>query len=115
MQKINESYEELKKSKFYGYLYSVNDVSEVDLIIEEVWKNNKKARHVVYAYKIGNKEKCYADKEPMGTTRGLLDVINKNNLDNTLIVVVRYFGGVLLGSGPLTRIYTRVSASLVKK
>jgi len=115
MEKLNESYIELKKSKFYGFLYKVNDINDVNKIIDELWKDNKKARHVVYAYKIGSLEKCYADKEPSGTTRGLLEVINKNNLDNTLIVVVRYFGGTLLGSGPLTRIYTKVAALLIKK
>lgn len=114
MKKINVSYLEIKKSKFYSYMYEVSSIDEVNSIIETLKQENKKARHVVYAYKINNLERNYADKEPSGTTRGLLEVINKNNLNNTLIVVVRYFGGTLLGSGLLTRTYTKVSSLLVR-
>ncbi len=112
MKKMSESYLEIKKSKFIGLLYEVNSVLEVDEIIDSLKKEHKKARHIVYAYKIGSLEKNYADKEPSGTTRGLLDIIHMKNKDNTLVVVIRYFGGTLLGSGPLTRTYTKVSAEL---
>ncbi len=112
MKKLNESYIEVKKSKFIGILYEVNSTDEVDLIIDSLWREHKKARHVCYAYKIGGLEKNYADKEPSGTTRGLLDLIHLKNKDNTLVVVVRYFGGILLGSGPLTRTYTKAAAML---
>lgn len=115
MKKINESYLEIKKSKFIGLLFEVNSILEVEEIIESLKKEHKKARHIVYAYKIGNLEKNYADKEPSGTTRGLLDIIHMKNKDNILVVVIRYFGGVLLGSGPLTRTYTKVSAELFIK
>ena len=112
MKKINESYLEIKKSKFIGILYTINDISEVIQIINELKKEHKKARHIVYAYKIGTIERNYSDKEPSGTTRGLIDLIHVKNLDNTLIVVIRYFGGVLLGAGGLTRAYTKVSSEL---
>ena len=112
MKKLNESYLEIKKSKFIGILYEVNDINEVDKIINDLKLEHKKAKHIVYTYKIGNNEKNYADKEPMGTTKGLLDLIHMKNKDNTLIVVVRYFGGTLLGSGPLLRTYTKVSSML---
>ena len=115
MKKLNESYLEIKKSKFIGLLYEVNSKSEVESILSDLSKEHKKARHIVYAYKIGGQEKNYSDKEPSGTTRGLLDIIHMKNLDNSLIVVIRYFGGILLGSGPLTRTYTKVSADLVRK
>lgn len=115
MKKLNESYLEIKKSKFIGYIYEINSIDEIESIINELKLCNKKARHIVYAYKFGINEKSYSDKEPSGTTRGLLDIIKINNLDNTLIVVIRYFGGILLGSGPLTRAYTKVSAMLIKK
>lgn len=115
MKEINNSYLEIKKSKFYGYIFEVHNIDEVEDIINVLAKDNKKARHIVYSYKINTLEKNYSDKEPSGTTRGLLDVIKMNNLDNTLIVVVRYFGGTLLGSGLLTRTYTKVSALLVNK
>ena len=112
MKKINESYLEIKKSKFIGILYTINDISEIEQIINELKKEHKKARHIVYAYKIGTIERNYSDKEPSGTTRGLIDLIHVKNLDNTLIVVIRYFGGVLLGAGGLTRAYTKVSSEL---
>ena len=112
MKKLNESYIEVKKSKFYGYLFEINSIEEIDLILEKISDDNKKARHIVYAYKLNSLEKNYSDKEPSGTTRGLLDLIHIKNKDNILIVVVRYFGGTLLGSGSLTRTYTKCASML---
>ncbi|MGM9874789.1 MAG: YigZ family protein [Bacilli bacterium] len=113
MKKLNESFIEVKKSKFIGYMYSIESIDEVVEIISNLKEEHKKARHIVYAYKVGGQEKNYSDKEPSGTTRGLLDLIHYKNLDNTLIVVIRYFGGTLLGAGPLTRTYTKVASMLV--
>lgn len=112
MKKLNESYLEIKKSKFIGLLYQIDNIDEVDEIINSLKIEHKKARHIVYAYKSGSQEKNYSDKEPSGTTRGLLDIIKMKNKDNTLVVVIRYFGGILLGSGPLTRAYTKASSLL---
>ena len=112
MKKLNESYIEVKKSKFYGYLFEINSIEEIDLILKEISNDNKKARHIVYAYKLNSLEKNYSDKEPSGTTRGLLDLIHIKNKNNILIVIVRYFGGTLLGSGPLTRTYTKCASML---
>ncbi len=115
MKKLNESFIEVKKSKFIGLLYEISSLDEINKIIESLSNEHKKARHIVYAYKIDNVEKNYADKEPSGTTRGLIDLIHLKNLNNTLIVVVRYFGGTLLGSGPLTRTYTKCASMLINK
>lgn len=112
MKKISDSYLEIKKSKFIGILYEVNSTLEVDKIINSLSVEHKKARHICYAYKIDGQEKNYSDKEPSGTTRGLLDIIHMKNQNNILVVVVRYFGGILLGSGPLTRAYTKTAAML---
>ena len=112
MKKICDSYLEVKKSKFIGILYKIDNEDDIKSILEELQSEHKKARHIVYAYKIGSLEKNYSDKEPSGTTRGLIDLIHIKNLDNTLIVVIRYFGGILLGSGGLTRAYTKVSSHL---
>ncbi len=113
MKKLNESYYEIKNSKFYGYLYKVNEISDADKILEDIRKCNKKARHIVYAYKINNIEKKTDDKEPVNTAgKPLLDIINIKNLNNVLIVVVRYFGGILLGRGPLTRSYINTASKL---
>lgn len=115
MKKLNESYLEIKKSKFYGYLYEISFLEDVTNILDEFKIKHKKARHIVYSYKYNSNEKIFNDKEPVGSTRGILEVIKKNELDNTLIIIVRYFGGILLGSGPLTRAYTKTAALLIKK
>lgn len=112
MKKLKTSNLEIKKSKFISLLYEIDSTNEVDIIINELKKEHKKARHFVYAYKVGNQEKNYSDKEPSGTTRGLIDLIHVKNLDNTLIIVIRYFGGILLGAGGLTRAYTKVASQL---
>lgn len=116
MKKLSESYFEIKKSKFYGFLYEINSEDAVKDILNTLKKEHKKARHIVYAYKIGSIEKKYEDKEPSNTAgRPLLELINIKNLDNTLIVVVRYFGGILLGAGPLTRAYSKTASLLFEK
>jgi putative IMPACT (imprinted ancient) family translation regulator len=115
MKKLNISNLEVKKSKFIGLLYEVSSKDEVELILNELKNEHKKARHIVYAYRISGQEKNYSDKEPSGTTRGLLDLIHLKNKDNILIIVIRYFGGILLGSGPLTRTYTKVASMLFIK
>ena len=113
MNKINESYYEIKKSKFYGYYYEVNNILEVNEILEKIKKENKKAKHIVYVYKINNVIKKTDDKEPVNTAgKPILDIINKKELNNILIVVVRYFGGILLGKGPLTRAYVTTTSKL---
>lgn len=113
MKEINKSFVENKKSKFYGYLYSINSEEDVNNIIDILKKENKKAKHFVYAYKIGSIERKNEDKEPSGTAgMPLLDLIKVKKLDNTLIVVVRYFGGTLLGRGLLTRSYREAASKL---
>lgn len=115
MKKISESLIENKKSKFIGIMYEVNDVFEVENILNDLKKEHKKARHICYAYKIGNISKKSDDKEPSGTAgKPILDIIEFNNLDNCLIIVIRYFGGILLGRGLLTRSYSKAASSLIK-
>lgn len=114
MKKLNESLVIEKKSKFIGYLYQIDNEEDVKIIIDELKTIHKKARHFCYAYKMGNLERKNEDKEPSNTAgKPILDVINYNNLDNTLIVVVRYFGGTLLGRGLLTRTYSKCARLLL--
>lgn len=114
MKKVSESFVIEKKSKFYGFMYVIDSVTDVEFILSELKKEHKKARHFCYAYKIGNLERKNEDKEPSNTAgKPILDVINFNNLDNTLIVVVRYFGGTLLGRGLLTRTYSKTARELI--
>ena len=116
MKLINESFLEIKKSKFYGYLYEIENIEEIEVILENIKNDNKKARHFPYAYKIYNIAKKTDDKEPSGTCgTPILNVLERNNLNNHLIVVVRYFGGTKLGAGPLLRSYNKCANDLVIK
>lgn len=110
---------EINKSKFFAYKYDLNSVDEVNAIINSLKKEHKKARHFCYAY-VFNKdmisEKCSDDGEPSGTAGyPILNVIKKKNLTNILVVVVRYFGGIKLGAGGLTRAYTKACAGVLDK
>lgn len=103
---LSKGYYEDKKSKFYSYIFSVSSKEEVLNIIEKMKKEYKDARHVVYAYVLNNDFYYSDDGEPSGTAGKMIySLMEKQNITNTLIVVVRYFGGVLLGVGPLARAY----------
>lgn len=115
MKKISDSLIIEKKSKFYGFMYTLENENEVRVILNKLKSEHKKARHICYAYKIGVIERKNEDKEPSNTAGlPILEVIKRNNLDNTLIVVVRYFGGTLLGRGLLTRTYSKCACLLIK-
>lgn len=105
-----------KKSRFIGYIFDVSNQQEVTQILEQLKKEHKKATHVCYAYKIlcGQEIVKFSDDgEPSGSAgRPILNVIEKTKLENVLVVVVRYFGGIKLGVGGLFRAYTK-SASMV--
>ena len=97
---------EVEKSKFISYAFFVKNLAEVNYFLKKLEKEHQKARHICYAYKIGNNVKYNDDGEPSGTAgRPLLNLINQFDLDNVVIFVVRYFGGTLLGSGRLLRTY----------
>ncbi len=108
---------EINKSKFLAYKLELNSVDEVKPFIESLKKEHKKARHFCYAYVFNRNlvsEKCSDDGEPTGTAGyPILNVIKKKNLTNILVVVVRYFGGIKLGAGGLTRAYTKVCANVL--
>lgn len=115
MKLINEYTLEIKKSKFIGLYYEVNNVDEVKSILENLKKEHKKARHIPYAYKIGSNVKKSDDKEPSGTAgMPIYNIIDRNNLDNTLLVVIRYFGGIKLGAGGLLRAYSNTIKETIK-
>ena len=113
---INKYTLEIKKSKFIAYYYEVNSKDEIEEILNNLKKEHKKARHIPYAYKIGNIIKKSDDKEPSNTAgTPIYNIIIQNNLNNTLICVVRYFGGTLLGAGLLTRSYLNSAKEAIKK
>lgn len=106
----------IKKSKFIGLYYEIKSVNEVEEIFNELKLEHKKARHMPYAYKVGTEARKSDDKEPSGTAgTPIWNVIERNKLDGVLIVVVRYFGGVKLGSGPLLRAYSHAANDLISR
>lgn len=110
MRLINEYTYEIKKSKFIGLFYEVNSPDEVKEILELVKSKHKKARHIPYAYHIGPLAKKTDDKEPSNTAGApIYNVIEKKHLDNSLIIIIRYFGGVKLGAGNLFRAYSHTA------
>ena len=115
MNLINSAQIEIKKSKFIGYYYQIDSIDEVKVILENLRKEHKKARHVVYAYKFHNTAGKSDDKEPKGTAGlPLYNLLMQKKLNNKLIVVVRYFGGTLLGVGLLQRTYKDVASKAIK-
>lgn len=96
-----------KRSKFISYCFPVNLESEAADIIKKIKSDHPNARHHVYAYLINGVCERYSDDgEPSGTGGlPILNAIKSVNLSNVLVVVVRYFGGILLGTGGLRKMY----------
>ena len=112
---LNTSTLEIKKSKFIGLYYELDSIDEVKVILNELREEHKKARHIVHAYKFGNTAGKSDDKEPSGTAGlPLYNLLEMNNLNNKLVVVIRYFGGIKLGAGPLMRAYKTCGNEAIK-
>lgn len=114
MKLLNTNTIEIKKSKFVAYLYDIGEISEIKEILENIKYEHKKAKHIVYAYKFGSTAGKSDDKEPSGTAgTPLYNLLEMNNINNKLLIVVRYFGGVKLGAGPLLRAYKNAGVSVL--
>lgn len=115
--KDNNKYEYIEKnSKFISLIFRVNNKDEVNNYLNKVKEEYPGATHYCYAYIINSDIKMYDDGEPSGTAGSpILKQIENNNLNFTLIVVVRYFGGIKLGAGPLTRAYAKVAKNVIEK
>ena len=101
-----------KRSKFIGYCKPVKTESEAIEFINQKRSEHWNATHNVYAYSLreGNIKRYSDDGEPSGTAgMPTLDVIVKNEIYDVCVVVTRYFGGVLLGTGGLVRAYSHVA------
>ncbi len=108
----------IEKSRFITSIYKVSSIEEVNDILASVRKKYYDATHNCYAYILdeGKIAKASDDGEPSKTAGfPILDVLKKNDLDNVLCIVTRYFGGILLGAGGLTRAYSQSAASVLKK
>ena len=101
-----------KRSRFIGYVRPVKTEAEATEFINSIRSKHWDARHNVYAYSLreGNIKRYSDDGEPSGTAgMPVLDVITKNEVYDVCVVVTRYFGGVLLGTGGLVRAYSQGS------
>ncbi len=115
--KIGEGYYSEKRSKFLAFAHHVSDVDEVKGIIEQYRKKYFDARHVCYAYMLGAERlqfRANDDGEPSGTGgKPILGQINSNELTDVLVVVIRYYGGVNLGTGGLIVAYRTAAAAAI--
>ena len=110
----SEGYYTEKRSKFLAFAHHVDDVAEVKDIVAGYRKKYYDARHVCYAYMLGAERlefRANDDGEPSSTAgKPILGQINSNELTNILIVVVRYYGGVNLGTSGLIVAYREAAA-----
>lgn len=107
-----------KKSRFIGYVRPVETEQQALDFIKEIRAKHYDATHNCYAYQIGDNDQLQRSSdagEPAGTAgRPILEVIKKQGLKNTCVVVTRYFGGILLGAGGLVRAYSRAAQDGIK-
>ena len=108
-----------KKSKFIANLIKVENKEEAEKVIKETKKKYHDARHNCIAYRVieENKliEKSSDDGEPSGTAGApMLNILQKNNLCNVVVIVTRYFGGILLGTGGLVRAYSEATTKAIE-
>ena len=110
IEKLTKRNTEIKKSLFIAQIAPVNSEKEAQDFILSVKKNMRDATHNCSAYRIGIKqiaERSSDDGEPQGTAgHPMLHVLQTNNLTNVVATVTRYFGGIKLGAGGLTRAYS---------
>ncbi len=110
-----------KRSKFIANIIHINTVEEAEAKLEEIRKKYYDARHNCYAYRVLDSDNNIIDRssddgEPSGTAGApILNILKKEGLCNVLIVVTRYFGGILLGTGGLVRAYSQATQDVIHK
>lgn len=104
-----------KKSRFIANIFHVENVTEADEKIKQINKKYYDAKHNCYAYIVDGIEKCSDDGEPSKTAGApILDILKKNQFTNVLVIVTRYFGGILLGTGGLVRAYSEATKRAIE-
>ncbi|MDY6229586.1 MAG: YigZ family protein [Prevotella sp.] len=115
--RIGEGYYSEKRSKFLAFSHHVETVDQIKSILSEYRKKYYDARHVCYAYVLGNDRADFRsndDGEPSSTAgKPILGQINSKELTNILIIVVRYYGGVNLGTSGLITAYREAAADAI--
>ena len=105
----------IKKSKFLTFLYPISNTQQAKQILEQYKKEYSDATHICYAYILDeNTFKYYDDGEPTSSAGiPIYQALKNNNIIYTLAIVIRYFGGIKLGAGGLTRAYTKACAGVL--
>lgn len=119
IEKVAEGLYTEKRSKFISFAIPVNTIGDVQSELKAYQKKYFDARHVCYAYVLGNEgetSRSSDDREPSGTAgRPILGQLRSQNLTNVLLIVVRYFGGTELGAANLGRAYKTAAADALTK
>ena len=119
LKKDGSSRIEIKQSVFIGNAAPVSSREEADAFVADIRRKYPDARHSCYAWKIDSTmhmQKYSDDGEPSGTAgMPVLDVLLHQELDDVICVVTRYFGGILLGTGGLTRAYSTAASMGIEK
>ena len=115
LKKPVETEIEIKKSRFIGMLFPVENEQQAQETLALVRKQHPSATHHCTAMIVGNIQRSNDDGEPSGTAGlPMLECLRHEDLDNVLAIVVRYFGGTLLGTGGLVRAYQQSVTSAIK-
>lgn len=106
----------IKNSRFITVLYKIKNIEEIENYLNNIKEIYKDATHYCYAYILDNFKKCSDDGEPSGTAGiPIIQVLEKNNLNYILCIVIRYFGGIKLGSNGLIRAYSKCTSNAITK
>lgn len=106
---------EINKSRFIAFLIPITDTTNISDIISSFRLRFRDATHVCYALVCNTSSRSSDDGEPKGTAgRPILEVLMKNNIIDTLCIVIRYFGGIKLGAGGVLRAYTQAAAKVIE-
>ncbi len=106
----------IEKSRFITYLKRVDKIEDADNYLALIKKKHYDATHHCFALIIDGVQRSNDNGEPSGTAGvPILDVLKKNDINNTICIVVRYFGGIKLGAGGLVRAYSSSASEALKK
>ena len=106
----------IEKSRFITYLKQINSIDEANDYLALIKKKHYDATHHCFALILDDTVRSNDNGEPSGTAGvPILDVLKKNDINNTICIVVRYFGGIKLGAGGLVRAYSSSASEAIKK
>ena len=102
-----------KKSKFFAFLYSVIDEDDVREVVSVLKRKHKKSSHICYGLILDGEEKFKNDGEVGHPGKVLLRILRENNQNSHILIAVRYFGGIKLGTGGVSRAFRSVGRSCI--